>query len=386
MSERKLKAWQQAGLIDASLADRIRAWEAKNSRPIGIWALVSLGALAIGLGVVSVVAANWDAIPGEVRLALHFLAMAGLAAFLWTRLAAEQGLSDWFADSLIFVAAILGLTCLAHIGQVYQTSSPLWQPLLAWLVIYSPLLLLFGRGWPAAGLWMAAVLGTAFAHADDYSNFWSMVPRRSEHFATVYWGLIFCPPMLVAGISAIMRERSSRAQFWRLLEKMAIVVILGGVSVAIVTRSWSGDDFMIGSVVIQSLVLLGAAGVSLYARPNRSGRSTAIILAAAAAIHIGGTLLAYSVRYGETQWLNAFCFLLLWTAVAYAALTAGWRHMFQCAIAVLAVRIIILSFELSDDLLGSGVGLIFAGISAMAVGWATVKVSKRYAPKSGEIA
>ena len=44
MSERKLKAWVEAGLIDAPTADNIRTWEASHSRPIALWALIGLGA------------------------------------------------------------------------------------------------------------------------------------------------------------------------------------------------------------------------------------------------------------------------------------------------------------------------------------------------------
>lgn len=35
MSERKIKTWQDAGLIDADIAERIRAWEVENKRPWG---------------------------------------------------------------------------------------------------------------------------------------------------------------------------------------------------------------------------------------------------------------------------------------------------------------------------------------------------------------
>ena len=50
MSERQLKVWQDAGLIDADIAERIRAWELEHSWPVGLWAIVGLGASTIGLG------------------------------------------------------------------------------------------------------------------------------------------------------------------------------------------------------------------------------------------------------------------------------------------------------------------------------------------------
>ena len=82
MSERKLQAWLSAGVIDASTAGRIRAWEAEHSRPLALWAVIGIGALAIGLGVISVVAANWEDVPGMVRLAIHFAVMLALGQSL----------------------------------------------------------------------------------------------------------------------------------------------------------------------------------------------------------------------------------------------------------------------------------------------------------------
>jgi len=377
MSERKLKAWQQAGLIDADTAARIRVWESEHARPLGVWAIVGLGALTIGLGIVSVVAANWDAIPGEVRLAVHFVLMAGLAGLIWWRLA-KTDLNDYFHDTLLFLAAVLGLTFFAHVGQVYQTSSPLWQPLLAWLVIFSPLLLLFGRGWPIAALWMAGVLGTAWAHADEYQSSFrfdgslAAAPGHPE----IYWGLIFCPPMIVAALAAVMRDRGARPSFWRLLEQLALVTMLAGLSLFIVAGAWDGPDraFMI-SVGIQSLALVAAAAAIFAARRTRSGQATAAILAVGALLHLGAR--AFSTVEGP--WIGTLLFLMLWGAVAGGALYAGWRRIFQAAVALIALRIIILSFEL-NDLLGGGVGLILSGAFAMAVAWATIRISKTYAP------
>lgn len=384
MSERKLKAWQRAGLIDADTAERIRAWEAEHARPLGVWAIVGLGALTIGLGIVSVVAANWDVISGELRLAAHFALMLGLAAWLWVYLPKAEK-NDYFSDGTLFVAAVLGLTFFAHVGQVYQTSSPLWQPLLVWLIVFSPLLLLFGRGWPIAALWMVGVLGTAWSHADEYGNMWLWGRHAMEpSHPALYWGLIACPPMVVAAFSATLRNRSARPVFWRLLEQLAIATILASLSILIIVWGWeSRSPYLLGSVAIQSLALIGAAAAIFIARRTRSGAATAGILGVAAALHIGQALLLDLEGPARGPWLSSLLFLILWGAVATGAHHAGWRRIFQIAIGLIAARIIILSFELNDDLLGNGVGLILSGAFAMVVAWATVHVSKRYAPARG---
>src|SRR3546814_17244676 len=85
MSERKLNAWREAGLIDEATAQRIRAYEAEHARPLALWAAIGIGALAIGLGVISVIAANWEDVPGLVRLAVHLVLIGALAGFIMVR-------------------------------------------------------------------------------------------------------------------------------------------------------------------------------------------------------------------------------------------------------------------------------------------------------------
>ena len=82
MNARKIAHWHDAGLIDAGTRDRLIAYEADNARPLALWAVWGIGALAIGLGFVSVVAANWEAIPGLVRLSVHLALIAGLLGLL----------------------------------------------------------------------------------------------------------------------------------------------------------------------------------------------------------------------------------------------------------------------------------------------------------------
>ena len=78
MSARKIATWHDAGLIDAGTRDRLLAYEAEHARPLVLWAIYGIGALAIGLGFVSVVAANWEDIPGLVRLSVHLALIAGM--------------------------------------------------------------------------------------------------------------------------------------------------------------------------------------------------------------------------------------------------------------------------------------------------------------------
>lgn len=383
MSDRKLKAWEQAGLIDAATAARIRVWESAHARPLGLWAVIGIAALAIGLGLVSVVAANWDAIPGLARLAIHFALIAGLAVWLGWRGAAVAQAHAWWLEAGLFVLGMLGLTFMGHLGQVYQTSSPLWQPVALWLVLFAPLLLGRGLGWLTAAMVMLAAVFAAWNFAFDLGD---RRPEPAQPWLTLRLALAVAAPALFAGLAARMGAASPRAAFWRRLEQMALAYALGGASLcAIASQSgpWyheaDGDYVLLGAAVI-GLVGLVTAGVMRTAAQDRGGHMAAALMAGAAITPI----IAFFLSGSET--VAALLFMTLWAGAAGTALLAGWRGVFQLAVAVIALRLIVLSFELAGDLLTSGAGLIASGVMILAVAWGALRIARRFAPEQGEAA
>jgi hypothetical protein len=377
MNARKITAWHDAGLIDTPTRDRLIAHEKAHTRPLALWAVVGIGALAIGLGLVSVIAANWEAIPGTLRLAVHLaLICAGLSA-LGLREARLAAALPWAAETLAFVTAALGLTFFGHLGQVYQTSSPLWQPLAAWLVLFVPLLLLTGRGWLSALAVVGGSVWCAWEYANTTTGFGGGGTIRPGDL--IWPTFVTALPVLHAPLAAWLRARSARAEMWRRTEQLALAYAVAGASLAAIVASLDGFDGGWASEQWVSLALCGALGVAAglgvaSARPGTSGRMAGAIIAGA------GLTLPLAHAADGLLLPAAALFMALWTGIAAAALTAGWRGVFQLAVAVIAVRLIILSFELAGDLLASGFGLILAGIMIVGVAMAATAISRRFAP------
>lgn len=379
MSARKITEWHDAGLIDTATHDRLVAYEAEHARPLVLWAVWGIGALAIGLGFVSVIAANWEDIPGVVRLAVHLALIGALLAALFFREARLAERSPWAVEALAFITAALGLTFFGHLGQVYQTSSPLWQPLATWLVLFAPLLLLTGRSWPTA----LAVLGGAVWYAWEYITAFTGYGMMRD--PSIVWlvrlALVGTFPVLFAPLAARLRARSARPEFWQRLEQLALAyaVILASAACAIASGGGFGEsetarDWV--SILTGGAVLLAAGIGTVLARPGTSGRMAGAIIAGAGLT----VLLAYGLSGSTVP--AALLFMALWGGIAAAALSAQWRGVFQMAVGVIALRLIILSFELAADLLTSGFGLILSGIMILGVAWVAVRVSKRFAPAS----
>ncbi|TAD77524.1 MAG: DUF2157 domain-containing protein [Sphingomonadales bacterium] len=383
MSARKIAQWHDAGLIDAATRDRLLAWEADHARPLLLWAVWGIGALAIGLGLVSVIAANWEDIPGQLRLAVHLVLIAALLAVLLWREARLAEASPWAIEALVFVTAALGLTFFGHLGQVYQTASPLWQPLGLWLALFAPLLLLLGRSWPSA----AALMGGAVWCAWDYAT--AMTGYGAARDPGVWWqlwlGMAVTLPTALALPAGWLRARSQRSDFWRRLEQLALAYAVVLASFACAVASAGGFDAE--SVLAGGAAALASGGVAMLtglalvaARPGVSGRMAGAIIAGA------GLVLMIVWVADDLTVPAALLSMALWAGIAAAALMAQWRGVFQLAVGVIALRLIILSFELAGDLLTSGFGLILSGLMILGVAWVAVRVSKRFAPSGEETA
>jgi uncharacterized membrane protein len=381
MSARKIATWHEAGLIDAATRDRLLAYETAHARPLALWAVFGIGALAIGLGLVSVIAANWEDIPGQLRLGVHLALIAGALAALFLREDRLAETSPWAVEALVFVTAALGLTFFGHLGQVYQTSSPLWQPLAVWLALFAPLLLLSGRSWPAALALIGGAVWCAWDYASSTTGYGGM---RDPSLGRLVWiGFVTALPVMFASLAAGLRGRSTRPDFWRRLEQLALAYAVAGASLACALASAGGFGNSGMTKEWASLATSGAvaliAGLGVVlARPGTSGRMAGAIIAGAG---LAGAL-AYGVN--DVVVAAAALFMALWVGIAAAALVAQWRGVFQLAVGVIALRLIVLSFELAGDLLTSGAGLIAAGLMILGVAWIAVRVSKRFAPRDEE--
>ncbi|WP_086606574.1 DUF2157 domain-containing protein [Erythrobacter donghaensis] len=378
MSARKIAEWHDAGLIDAATRDRLAAYEAEHTRPLLLWAVWGIGALAIGLGFVSVIAANWEDIPGLVRLAVHLALIAGLLGLLFVREERLAQTSPWAVEALMFVITALGLTFFGHLGQVYQTSSPLWQPLAVWLALFAPLLLLTGRGWPTALAVVGGAVWTAWEYIDAMSGFRMSEPEMSWK---LWLGCVSALPVILALAGGWMRARSRRPDFWRRMEQIALAyaVALASLACAYASLGVFGNEGILagGTATLASGGLAVLTGLALIAaRPGVSGRMAGAIIAGA------GLVIVLAPTVDDLAVPAALLFMALWAGIAAAALVAHWRGVFQLAVAAIALRLIILSFELAADLLTSGFGLILSGLMILGVAWVAVRVSKRFAPSS----
>lgn len=79
IAEHFTRRWQAAGLIDGDTAARIVASEAAHRRPVFLWVVAGMGALALSLGIMAIVGANREDIPAWLTADLAVRADGGAA-------------------------------------------------------------------------------------------------------------------------------------------------------------------------------------------------------------------------------------------------------------------------------------------------------------------
>lgn len=225
-------------------------------------------------------------------------------------------------------------------------------------------------------MWVTGLIGTTLAHI-DYSV--DLIPRNT--LSVAYRALIISPPIIAVVMATYVRVQHQRPDFWRRVVQLSLSCIIGGTSIATIAGtsalvqygSTNQSDVSVG--LIQSLLLFVGAGVICAMQRSAATMIAAHLLA------ISGVILVGVAFIGQSDIAAAILFMLLWSGVAASALMAGVRWLFQVAIGFIALRLIVLSFELANDLLGSGIGLILVGIFTLGIAWGALTISRRFAPK-----
>lgn len=173
---RELPRLVDAGVVDAPAAERLRAHYAAAAGTQGFWGRVLfpvLGALLVGLGILLLVAHNWDQLSRGARLALAFAPLlAGQLACSWTLLRAPTSRA-WREGSAAFTALAFA-AALALVSQIYHLPGDLDRYLLTCSLIALPLVYVLDASLVAV-LCAAGFSGWAFASPDRGTSLFTIV-------------------------------------------------------------------------------------------------------------------------------------------------------------------------------------------------------------------
>lgn len=376
-----LERWVQAALIGPDQAEAIRAFERQNNRPqIARWAF-RLGGLAILVGILSIVAANWSAIPDGVKLAVHFalnLGAVGVIVAGWRR--GSDRLAEWGGLAL----AGLTLTLLALIGQIYQLQSADWVLPTLWLALVTPVLFVTGRSHWVAVFWalaLAVVAGLLTKPMGDWLGPAYLFPAWPVAATAVLPALALWPRLAAA--------RPDFAASFRTIGLLFTAVLACGLSFLWYVstselyrslRTLADDERAAWWMAAPSLTVVAVIAAGLYALVRHAHQESDI--RRAWAIGLSAMFVAYAlpfvVPHGDSPWISALVFGALWAALGYAGMLAGVRWLGSLAVALIAIRIVVVYIEVFGTLLTTGIGLVISGVVVIAVTAGALRLHKRW--------
>ena len=177
-----LSRWVNEGLISADQEQKILEFEENTTRENKskwvLYGFLILGAAVVGIGIISLVAANWHRIPGIFKLFNMLIILCGVA-FLILRF--DKKGKDILFDAISALFMFLCLSAIGLISQVFHTGGQLYQALLMWVIIIFPLSL-FGKKDFLPALWVGGFILMILVWAFSHHSYWHYLDNRSfEH-------------------------------------------------------------------------------------------------------------------------------------------------------------------------------------------------------------
>ena len=371
--DQKLAEWREAGLIDADTAARIAEHEARGERrPYLLYAVSGLGALSIAIGLVSIVASNWDAIPAGLKLALDLALLFGLAAAIRR---AKPG-SGFVVEALLLVFYGAVLASIGLVAQVYHLGGKTEDALLFWSLITAPIVL-HGTTRFLAVVWLVTAESVAFAQV---ARFLDQSWHRNEGVVAITTAYLFSLALVALGAWGFVRAKKPAFA--------SVAAILGRVQIAalatLVPLAWYDPSHGDASSALALVCLAGvlAASTALAVRDEASAAARGSILA----IAVLAPLVSYAplvAQHDKSGLAAAVSFLVVWATIGVAAHRLGRIRLLNVATALLGIRLLIVYFEVFGSLLDTGIGLLTGGVLTVLLAWAWVKKSKQWSRGEG---
>lgn len=380
----KLEQWLEENLITQNQVDAIRTFEAEHTsgRRAHWWlySLLILGAGIIGLGVISLIAANWAAIPDGIKLGANFLLLTGVAAGIYKQYhqPSDKHLhSPWF-DVLTAGFLVLCLASIGLISQIFHISGHWYHALLFWGMITFPLVL-FSQHLFVRFFWVTLAL---------HGLIWSIVGITSDTLDRGFEeipAVILFAPLLTAVLYTISKHVRGLSGFNNSLFFWFQIAAIAALVVADIAHS--GGDFedyqLTWYLPAYTAAALLAAGIIInpqYRTLNKTLLLTTLILLLLyyhpTLLFTGETRYSYygaeqSVSFWQANDLRApvITIVILFLYALHAG-NSGHQRTFNLVTFLIGLRFVILYFQALGGLAATGIGLIVSGLLIIGIAWA----------------
>ena len=372
--DRESEAWVAEGIVSAEQAAAIRGRYAdhrEERRGRATTALAVIGAIAVGLGVIGFVAANWEELSHGVRLALLAAAVAGSYAAGF-QLRDRTGSRPRLGEALYLLGVLLFGASLFLVGQMYHVEAHDPFALLLWAGgAVATALVVRSRAIAATAVliftsWVGFEFGLALSDAG--SNTWGAFPVVAVFYGGALYGLATYAQVRIREHWFAMSGFPEAGRFVGLPVAAAGLFVFTFADAA-EELGRSGDEvegYVFAALVILAvLAFAGAAALALSERP--SGRYEAGMLVAMA----GATIVAALAGGNGDAW--AVVFNILFAALALGVIYAGFLSdeawLVNLGVVFVAIDLVARYFDVFWSALPRSVGMIGAGLLVLGIAY-----------------
>lgn len=366
---KKLEIWTQEKLISEPQKQAIVEFEMKTKRPMFLYVLLFLSSFCIGLGILAIIASNWQIIPANAKLFGDFAILASLAGGIYY---ACQNNKNFLREALILLYAIMILASIGLIAQIFQLVPHGYRAYLFWAVMAAPLLY-FSKKAVLSFIWLPVFIASLLDFLDDFAWFSKFIRRFDNMFpgALLFLSIVFLVSIYVFIIKRYYKSSALALAFrsWAIILIVAFVISMDIFSIEIFNpyyRSWTGET----THVLSNLLLWGVAGGLLagYGYYNRrQGAYWATALLLMSVFSFIANILPQN-RDAYALWGAMLTLSMLGLASVYAYRQNNIK-LLNLASVLMAVRFFIIYIQVFGSLLTTGLGLISTGIVFLVIAY-----------------
>ena len=182
-----------AGVITPETAQRINDYyDSKSGSPQGRLVIVFgiFGALLVGLGIILILAHNWDDLSRMTKTIIAFLPLIIGQAFCAYTLVRQRKSVAWREAAASFLIIAIG-ACISLISQIYHIEGSLGSFLLTWILLSLPVIYVMQSSMASllyiAGItWYACAVGYWESGANETYVYWGLLLLALPHYYLLF--------------------------------------------------------------------------------------------------------------------------------------------------------------------------------------------------------
>lgn len=225
---KELEELTKAEIISDETAEKIRNYYGrKQSSSSGMLiAFAIIGAILVGLGIILIIAHNWDELSKPVKVAFAFLPLLIGQFLCGFTLLKKQGQTAWVESSSILLFFAVGVS-ISLISQIYNIHGNISTFLFVWSLLCMPLIYIM-RSYAVSLLYISLI--TYYAVVSNYT--WSFSMKENINF---WWMFLLVVPNYINNFKKTPHSNSIKVHNWIIPISLAI-----GLS----TLSHRSEDFL----------------------------------------------------------------------------------------------------------------------------------------------